>query len=215
MDDRQTTGPGQSEYIVQCHKCGKEYDAALAPWCSCITNSRSPQCPACGACSCSAPKAYRDKFWSDAPQELCRRRFTEKSLPFASSVVPDSRDLKRPLILVADDERVILRLASKLLGDMGFTVLTAKDGAQALKMAREHLPDLLLTDALMPKMDGREVCKQLKSSPQTSAIKVIVMTSAYTAPKYKTEALSAYRADEYVIKPVDFKLLSALLKKLL
>lgn len=129
--------------------------------------------------------------------------------------MPDPRSAKRPLILVADDERVILRLASKLLHDMGYTVLTARDGAQALKMAREHLPDLLLTDALMPKMDGREVCKQLKSSPKTSGIKVIVMTSAYTAPKYKTEALSAYRADEYVNKPVDFNLLSALLKKLL
>jgi CheY-like chemotaxis protein len=206
---------GEATYKVICHACQREYDAALAPWCMCITNARSLACPACGGCSCSAPKAYRDKFWAEAPQELCRRRFAEKTASFEPGLMPDPRSEKRPLILVADDERVILRLASKLLQGKGYTVLTAKDGLETLRIAKEHLPDLLLTDALMPKMDGREVCKQLKLAPQTSAIKVIIMTSAYTAPKYKTEALTAYRADEYITKPVDFKLLSALLKKLL
>jgi len=81
-------------------------------------------------------------------------------------------------------------------------------------VARAVHPDLLLTDALMPKMDGREVCKRLKSDPQTSSIKVIIMTSAYTASRYKTEAMAAYRADGYLNKPVDFKLLNDLLGKL-
>jgi CheY-like chemotaxis protein len=157
---------------------------------------------------------YSDKFWSCAPQDLCRRRFAEKSASFDPGPLPDPRSAKRPLILVADDERVILRLASKFLQGLGYTVLTARDGNETLRIAREHLPDVLLTDALMPKMDGREVCKRLKSAPETSGIKVIIMTSAYTAPKYKTEALTAYRANEYITKPVDFKLLEALLKKL-
>ncbi len=77
---------------------------------------------------------------------------------------------------MADDERTILRLATIVLGDLGYTVLTANDGAEALNLARAVRPDLVLTDALMPKMDGREVCKRLKSDPQTSSIKVIIMT---------------------------------------
>jgi len=214
MDNTPIADKDKASYRVQCHACGKEYDAALAPWCSCLTNMRSFACPACGACSCSAPKAYRDQLWASAPSGLTQRRFAEKSASFEPAPVPDPRSAKRPVILVADDERVILRLATKVLHDMGYTVLTAKDGAEAFQLARTFLPDVLLTDALMPKLDGREVCKRLKSSPETSSIKVIIMTSAYTATKYRTEALTAYRADAYLTKPVDFKALSALLKEL-
>ena len=211
-------GPGAHSdgptYRVACHACGQEYDAARADWCSCLTNMRSFACPHCGACSCSAPKAYRDQLWAAAPAVLSQRRFAEKTASFEPSPVSDPRSVKRPMILVADDERVILRLATKIRHDLGYTVLTAKDGAEAFQLARTFLPDVLLTDALMPKLDGREVCKRLKSDPATSSIKVIIMTSAYTASKYRTEALTAYRADAYLTKPVDFKALSALLKEL-
>lgn len=215
MDNRLSADVDESNYGVLCHACGREFDAVHAEWCSCITNLRSFACPTCGACACSAPQSYRDQLWSLAPLELSKRRFAEKSANFEPVPLPDPRSAKRPVILVADDERVILRLASKLLHGMGYTVLTAKDGAEALQMARTFIPDLILTDALMPKLDGREVCKRLKSASETSSIKVIIMTSTFTATKYKTEAMSAYRADEYLTKPIDFKVLSALLKKLL
>ena len=206
---------GREPYEVECHACGKPFDAARAPWCSCLTNLRTLVCPSCGACFCAAPKGYRDRFWAQAPQDLSRRRFAEKTAPFEPAPVSDPGTLKRPIVLVADDERTILRLATIVLGDLGYTVLTAKDGQEALNLSRAVRPDILLTDALMPKMDGREVCKRLKSDPQTSSIKVIIMTSAYTASKYKSEALAAYRADGYLNKPVDFNLLKDLLSGLL
>ena len=204
---------GREPYEVECHACGKPFNAARAPWCSCLTNLRTLVCPACGACFCAAPKGYRDRFWAQAPQDLSRRRFEEKTAPFEPLQISSPGELRRPIVLVADDERVILRLATKVLGGLGYSVLTAKDGAEALKVAQAVRPDLVLTDALMPRMDGREVCKRLKSDPRTSSIKVIIMTSTYTASRYKTEAMAAYRADGYLNKPVDFKVLKELLRQ--
>lgn len=214
MDSEPLTGEGRPQrYTVVCHACQKLYDASGADWCSCITSLRSPLCPACGACSCSAPKAYRDALWSAAPQDLCHRRFAERTEPFEPAPADASR-LKRPLVLVADDEPVILRLALKVLDRLGYGVVAARDGQEAYRLAVDYRPDVLLLDALMPKMDGREVGRRLKENPDTSRVKVIVMTSTFTATKYKTEALTAFRADEYITKPVDFRLLEALLKKL-
>lgn len=211
--ERSTVEDLPQGYVVTCHVCQKPYDAAAAEWCACITSLRSPLCPACGACSCSAPKVYRDSLWSSAPQSLCQRRFAERTEPFEPAEVNPAA-LKRPLVLVADDEPVILRLALKVLERLGYGVLAARDGYEAYHLALEHRPEVLLVDALMPKMDGREVGRRLKEDPLTAGIKVIVMTSTFTATKYKTEALTAFRADEYLTKPVDFKLLEALLKKL-
>ena len=202
-----------SSYVITCHKCEKPFDASASAWCSCITSLRSPVCPECGACSCSAPKVYRDKLWSAAPQDLCHRRFAERTEPFEPAPV-DPATLKRPLVLVADDEPVILRLSSSVLERLGYGVLVARDGMEALRLAREYRPDVLLVDALMPKLDGREVGRRLKEEQGATGIKVIVITSTYTANKYKTEALTAFRADEYLTKPVDFKHLETLLKKL-
>jgi|WetSurMetagenome_2_1015567.scaffolds.fasta_scaffold13490_2 CheY-like chemotaxis protein len=200
-------------YVVACHACHRPYDASSAEWCACITSLRSPVCPECGACACAAPKLYRDGLWSSAPQDLCQRRFAERAEPFEPVAVdPDS--LKRPLVLVADDEPVILRLALKVIERLGYGVVAARDGQEAYRMAVDCRPDVLLLDALMPKMDGREVGRRLKENPATSGVKVIVMTSTFTATKYKSEALTAFRADEYITKPVDFKVLEALLKKL-
>jgi CheY-like chemotaxis protein len=214
MDSEHFSGEGRPHrYTVACHACQKPYDASAAEWCACITSLRSPVCPACGACACAAPKLYRDGLWSSAPQDLCQRRFAERAEPFEPVPVdPDS--LKRPLVLVADDEPVILRLALKVLERLGYGVVAARDGQEAYRLAVDYRPDVLLLDALMPKMDGREVGRRLKENPATSGVKVIVMTSTFTATKYKSEALTAFRADEYITKPVDFKLLEALLKKL-
>ncbi len=210
---RAPSHPNEPGYLVVCHACQTPYDATQAQWCACLTTMRTLVCPTCSACSCAAPKAYRDQFWAKAPAALCAARFEEKQRAFDPPPRPAPRQVKRPLVVVADDERVILRLASSILDSLGFSVLTARDGAEALEMTRTYKPDLLLADALMPKMDGREVCRRLKEDAATASVKVIIMSSAYTAAKYKTEALSHFKADAFVTKPVDFKVLQELLMK--
>jgi len=119
------------------------------------------------------------------------------------------------LVLVAEDDAGILVIARRIIEGMGHAVLAAERGDEALKMAREFLPSLVLTDALMPGLDGRKLCLQLKQDPATSHIKVVVMTGLYTSPSARLEALQEFKADAFLKKPVDFEELSQTLARLL
>jgi len=72
----------------------------------------------------------------------------------------------------------------------------------------------VLADALMPKVDGREMCKTLKSSPSTRETKVVIVTGLYKAPHYKYEAFHSFGADEYLLKPVEPEELRKVLRRL-
>jgi CheY-like chemotaxis protein len=87
-------------------------------------------------------------------------------------------------------------------GSLGYGVVVATDGAAGLEAARRHRPDLVLSDALMPNMDGREMCRRLKADPETASIPVIVMTSLFTSVKYRTEAHKTFKVDGYLSKPL-------------
>ncbi len=80
-------------------------------------------------------------------------------------------------VLVVDDEPDVLDLVSYNLGQAGFAVETAADGAEGLRKARSAAPDLILLDLMLPEMDGLEVCKLLRRDPQTSAIPIIMLTA--------------------------------------
>ncbi len=80
-------------------------------------------------------------------------------------------------VLVADDSRLILRLAAMNLEKAGFEVITAADGLEALERARVESPDLIILDIMMPEMDGFEVCRLLKADVATSSIPVIFLTA--------------------------------------
>ncbi len=81
------------------------------------------------------------------------------------------------LILVADDDPASRELARAFLENSGYRVVLANDGAQALKLAREHLPALALLDIRMRGLDGFEVCEQLRSEPATSAMKLALLSA--------------------------------------
>lgn len=103
-------------------------------------------------------------------------------------------------ILVVDDDDGIQALLSAALGNnMLYRVLLARDGLEALHIARQELPDLMFLDVSMPKMDGHEVCRALKEDPATTGIRV-VMLSALVQDAHRQKALAA-GADEYVTKP--------------
>jgi two-component system phosphate regulon response regulator PhoB len=80
-------------------------------------------------------------------------------------------------ILVADDESHILHVVSLKLRNAGFRVLTARDGQEALEMAQQEHPDLLITDYHMPQLSGLELCQRLKQDVRTSGIPAIMLTA--------------------------------------
>lgn len=163
-------------YNVQCFHCGRPFDAVTAEDCDCIELTRSLICPHCHDCFCDAPQRYKTEFWANAPRDLWSRR---KALPEA---IPAT--LVRPLVLFADDDGISRAIAMRVLGAMGLGVIIASNGDEALSMAREHKPELIVTDAFMPKLDGREVARIVKEElPDT---KVIVISGLYKDPRYST-----------------------------
>jgi DNA-binding response OmpR family regulator len=84
---------------------------------------------------------------------------------------------KPQCILLAEDDRFLCKAAAVELRRHGFSVLTGCDGEEALKLAREQQPDLILLDLIMPKIQGFEVLRCLKASPLTSDIPVIILSN--------------------------------------
>lgn len=82
-----------------------------------------------------------------------------------------------PRILLAEDDRFLRRAAEATLRQHGYTIATAADGEEALRLARAEPPDLILLDLIMPKMQGFEVLRLLKQDPATRAIPVIVLSN--------------------------------------
>ena len=125
----------------------------------------------------------------------------------------DADELARPLILVVEDDSRVRRATAEAITELGYGYLGASDGLEGLELARRYSPDVILTDALMPRLDGREMCRALKEDSATAHIKCVVVTGLYTRMRYKTEAISSFHADDYVHKPIDFNQLRKLLQK--
>ena len=103
-------------------------------------------------------------------------------------------------ILLADDEEGILELLSATLGnDNRYILLLARDGEEALRVARREKPDLLFLDILMPKMNGYQVCQALKEDPSTAQTRVIMLT-ALAQQSYQQRAIEV-GANDYFTKP--------------
>ncbi len=118
-----------------------------------------------------------------------------------------------PRILVVDDNPENLDIFQARLATQGYEILTAKDGEEALAAAREKQPDLILLDIMMPKVDGLEVCRQLKADP-TFPFTPIIMVTARADSKDIVAGLDA-GGDEYLTKPVDQAGLVARVKSML
>jgi CheY-like chemotaxis protein len=118
----------------------------------------------------------------------------------------------RPLILIVDDDASTRNITIRFIKALGFGVLACSDGIEALQLIRRFSPDLILTDALMPRLGGFELCRSLKLDPSTSAIKVIIMSASYTRPRHQTEARK-FSVDECISKPVTPGVLESVLQK--
>lgn len=108
-------------------------------------------------------------------------------------------------ILIADDEPDILEILEYNLTDEGYTVLKAKDGDEALVLAKLHQPDLIILDVMMPRKTGMEVCQILRSQP-SFANTLIIMLTALSDENSHVKGLEM-GADDYVNKPISPKVL--------
>lgn len=200
-------------YRTECFSCRETFNAMEAAFCNCLAPERTLVCPGCLSCFCRAPSTYKDRFWENAPQGLWDREAEEHRSDSAVRPNPEPFEVIRPLVLIVDDDERTRKMAIKVIEGLGYGAVIAADGESGLRMARKYMPDLVLTDALMPRMDGREMCRRLKEDPATARIKVVITTSLYTQSKYRTEAFKQFHVDEYLSKPLSFNELRNVLQK--
>jgi chemosensory pili system protein ChpA (sensor histidine kinase/response regulator) len=93
------------------------------------------------------------------------------------------------VVMVVDDSLTVRKITSRLLEREGYTVLTAKDGVDALEQMREQLPGVMLVDIEMPRMDGFDLTRNVRGDPRTQAIPIIIISSR-TADKHRNQAVS-------------------------
>ena len=104
-------------------------------------------------------------------------------------------------VLVVDDEPDILRLLERSLAASGYTVRTAADGRKAEEALAASVPDLVLLDAMLPMVNGFEICSRIKGNPRLSGVPVIMMSAVYRGWRFAQDARDAYGADDYIEKP--------------
>lgn len=104
----------------------------------------------------------------------------------------------RPKILVIEDNADMRYFLSEKLSEH-YDVLAAADGEEGIQIAKESLPDLILSDVMMPKKNGYEVCRELKNDPETASLPILLLTAKADLPS-KLEGFQS-RADDYLIKP--------------
>lgn len=142
------------------------------------------------------PKAYLNELMNDDSNE--------------QTLVEDSFDVTPYTILVVDDNSDLTDFLKKALGEYFKKVLVASDGTEALQLIRSHTPDIVVSDVMMPRMNGYELCKSIKEDITISHIPVILLT----ARDDKQSQLSGYKngADAYLTKPFEIEMLLELIK---
>lgn len=116
-------------------------------------------------------------------------------------------------ILVCDDEPYILLALTDAVETEGYDCITATDGEEALQLAKEEKPDLILLDIMMPGKDGYEVCQELKQDEETKGIPVIMLTAKSQEVDKKRGQEAG--ADDYITKPFRPSILRKKFKEIL
>jgi len=116
-------------------------------------------------------------------------------------------------ILLVDDEPDILEFLGYNLEKEGYRVLKAKNGQKALKLAREHKPQLVILDVMMPVMDGMEACTEIRKIPELSSTLIAFLTAR--GEDYSQIAGFEAGADDYITKPIKPKLFISRIQALL
>ena len=131
-------------------------------------------------------------------------------LPVKDSLRSPDDSERRALILVVERNPAVQRLERFLLEQAGYSVEFASDGVTALARAQELCPKIVVTEILVPRLDGLSLCRALKSDPRTSSIVVLIFSHLHAADR----ALEA-GADAFIVKPIDEEQLIETVSKLL
>ena len=150
--------------------------------------------------------------------EACsyRQRWANGELSTADFVrTRDRRAQPRPArrVLVVDDEPNILYALEETVRDLGFECIAACDGEEALIIARGVKPDLIITDVIMPRLNGYELCERLKAEEATRSIPVVMVTVRAGDGDHRTGARVG--ADAYLVKPFHLADLKQVIDQLL
>jgi CheY-like chemotaxis protein len=115
--------------------------------------------------------------------------------------------MKKPYVLVVDDNKITTKLMKKYLEASGFESAEAYDGVECLEKVEQKIPDAIVLDVMMPRMDGYETVKNLRSKEETKHIPVVIVT-ALNDVLTQIKAIET-GADDFLSKPVEEKLLIA------
>jgi PAS domain S-box-containing protein len=121
---------------------------------------------------------------------------------------------RHALVLNVDDYEAGRYATSRVLRQAGFEVVDAATGEEALRLVRSEEPDLVLLDVNLPDLDGFEVCRRIKTAPETSTIPVLYLSAAYRTPEHRVQGLDL-GADGYLTQPVEPRELVATVNALL
>ena len=135
------------------------------------------------------------------PHALVRREVAKSAIPAPAKTLQKPVESAPELrtIMVVDDSVTVRKVTTRFLEREGFNVVTAKDGVDALQLLQEEIPDLMLLDIEMPRMDGFEVAKNIRSSSRLKHLPIIMITSR-TGDKHRQHALSI-GVNDYMGKP--------------
>ena len=132
------------------------------------------------------------------------------SSPVRPNSSPPAGSEKRALILVVERNPAVQRLERYFLEQAGYTVEFANDGTSALARARELRPKIVVTEILVPRLDGLSLCRALKTDPQTKSIIVLIFSHLHAEDR-----ASEAGADGFMVKPIDEERLIDIVSELL
>ena len=121
--------------------------------------------------------------------------------------------MKKKILIVEDEESIIELISTVFSFSNSYQILCSRDGEEALKIAKEDSPDIVLLDMHIPKIDGIEVCRLLKSSPLTSDIKILLLTGI--SQRHELDKAKKAGVDAYIIKPFNIDTLIKTVEKFL
>lgn len=120
---------------------------------------------------------------------------------------------EKPLLLLADDDPELIGILTRRLGILECSIITANNGADALKLIKRERPDAIVLDVMMPQMNGWEVCKAVRADEEIKDVPIMMLTGIGESLNEMTSPL--YGANDHIDKPFDFSELLFKIRKLL